>query len=345
MTPPLLSVEDLRIAIANDGRVSTVVDGVSFRLNEGEFVGLAGESGSGKSMTALSILGLLPPFAKASGRIALSGEDLLGASPRRIRQVRGKDVAMVFQEPLTSLHPALTIGFQIAEAILAHETLTRLQAEARAVELLGRVGMPDPAMRARQYPSQFSGGMLQRAMVAMALACQPRLLVADEPTTALDVTVQAQLMDLLGSLHDELGMAVLLISHDLGLLAGRTDRLLVMYAGQVIEEGPTTRIFACPAAPYTEALLASIPNPDRKGERLRAISGTVPTRPGDIVGCRFANRCGYRIEACTAAPVPLNSFAELRTVRCLRADELRLDNGWTAASALDGSRCRRGSRC
>jgi peptide/nickel transport system ATP-binding protein len=327
--PPLLSVRDLTIAFRNDKKPVTVVDRVSFAIGEGEFVGLAGESGSGKSMAALSVLGLLPPTARATGEITYEGRSLLHLSPRALRQIRGNKIAMVFQEPLTSLHPALAIGFQIAEAIRAHESVSRKQALARAVDLLGRVGIPEPALRAGQYPHEFSGGMLQRAMIAMALSCSPRLLIADEPTTALDVTVQAQLMDLLDSLHRELGMAVLLISHDLGLLAGRTDRTLVMYAGQVVEDGPTNRLFSRPGSPYTEALLAAIPNPARKHEPLRAIPGSVPANPGEIAGCRFANRCAYQTRGCDQ-PQLLTHVADGHLVRCVRSDELSLQNIWHA---------------
>jgi peptide/nickel transport system ATP-binding protein len=333
MTPagPLLAVRDLTIAIRGEGGPATIVDGLSFAIGDGEFVGLAGESGSGKSMAALSVLGLLPPVARATGRIEYRGQDLLKVPPHRLREIRGKDIAMVFQEPLTSLHPALTIGFQIAEAIRAHESLSGKQAHARAVDLLGRVGIPEPALRATQYPHEFSGGMLQRAMIAMALSCRPRLLIADEPTTALDVTVQAQLMDLLASLHSELGMAVLLISHDLGLLAGRTSRTMVMYAGQLVESGPSGRVFARPASPYTEALLAAIPNPNRKHEPLRAIPGAVPARPAEITGCRFANRCAYRLPACDA-PQLLQEIHPEHLARCVRAPELSLQNSWAAST-------------
>ena len=325
---PMLSVEGLTIEIRSDGRISTVVDDVSFSISPGEFVGLAGESGSGKSLTALAILRLLPRLATARGRVQFDGVDLLHAPQRKLRSIRGNEISMVFQEPLTSLHPALTIGYQIEEAIRTHETVSRKQARERAVELLDRVGIPAAPMRAQQYPYEFSGGMLQRAMVAMALSCRPKLLIADEPTTALDVTVQAQLMDLLASLHEEFGLAVLLISHDLGLMAGRAERLLVMYAGQVVEGGPTATVFAKPASPYTEALLASIPNPDRKGERLHAIPGSVPVDPGRVTGCRFANRCSYRAAACEKESISLAAVAANHSVRCRRWSELHLENKW-----------------
>jgi oligopeptide/dipeptide ABC transporter ATP-binding protein len=296
-----------------------VVDGVSFAVHAGEVLGLVGESGSGKTLTALSILRLVPnpPARIVGGRILLGEVDLLALPERALRHVRGRSVAMVFQEPMTSLNPVLTIGEQIAEVVRVHEGAGRPAARNRAVEMLRRVRIPDPERRAHEYPHQLSGGMRQRAMLAMALAGRPRLLIADEPTTALDVTVQAQIVELLRDLQAELELAILWITHDLVLLSGFASRLLVMYAGRIVEEGPAGEVLHAPRHPYTEALLRAMPQGNGAGRApLETIPGTVPD-PGALpAGCAFAPRCGRVMERCHAAPPPPLSAGPGRQARC-----------------------------
>jgi peptide/nickel transport system ATP-binding protein len=298
--PDLLAIEDLRVSFPagpGAGEVAAV-RGVSFALGRGEIVGLLGESGSGKSLTALSILRLTPAAARVEGRVLLDGEDLLTLSPARLREVRGGRVGMVFQEPASALDPVLPIGRQVAEAIRAHRRLSRRAALDEAVELLARVALPEPGRRLRDVPSQLSGGQRQRVMIALALAAGPDLLIADEPTTALDVTLQAQILALLRRLRDELGLAVLLITHDLGVVAETCDRAIVMYAGEVVEEGGTAELLASPAHPYTRGLLASLPTLGAARRRLPAIPGQPPA-PGEMVaGCAFTPRCAAAFAPC-----------------------------------------------
>jgi peptide/nickel transport system ATP-binding protein len=316
-TPDLLAIDELRVSFAGprggDGRPVEAVRGVSFAVSRGEIVGLVGESGSGKSLTALAILGLTPAAARVSGHIRLgpSGEDLLTLPPRRLRQVRGGRVGMVFQEPASALNPVFTVGFQIEEALRAHRPLSRrfsrfARKEVRdeAARLLDRVALPEPRRRLADYPHQLSGGQRQRVMIAMALAAGPDLLLADEPTTALDVTVQAQILALLSRLRDELGLAVLLITHDFSVVAETCDRAVVMYAGEVVEEAPVDELFAHPAHPYTRALLGSLPRldaatvPARSRLPLVAIPGQPPA-PGALpVGCAFVPRCAEAFAPC-----------------------------------------------
>ncbi len=267
MTDSILSVADLTVSFRSDGRWREVVHGVSFDIGPRETVALVGESGSGKSVSALSILRLLPRDAsRIGGSVRFQGQDLLTASESEMRRVRGDSIAMIFQEPMTSLNPVLTIGFQISEALIRHRGLSRSAAEAEALRLLDKVRIPAARSRLHEYPHRFSGGMRQRVMIAMALACRPKLLIADEPTTALDVTIQAQILDLIKSLQDDEGMSVLFITHDMGVVAEIADRTVVMYRGKAVETGPTARIFSDPAEPYTRALLASVP-------RLGAMAG------------------------------------------------------------------------
>jgi peptide/nickel transport system ATP-binding protein len=287
-------------------------------------VGLAGESGSGKTMLALTVMRLLGSRARLSGRVVFEGRDLLALPAAEMRQVRGNDIGMVFQEPMTSLHPAWTVGEQIAEGIRAHEQVPRAEARRRAVEMLELVGIPAPAERAGQYPFQMSGGMQQRVMIAIALACRPRLLIADEPTTALDVTIQAQIVELIRQLQDELGMAVVFVTHDLGLLAGLAQRLVVMYGGQVVEAAPTAEQFLSPGHPYTQALMLAAPHPDLKGTRLPLIPGAPPRADRLPSGCRFHPRCGHATEECAGTPVPIERVSPTHEVRCLRHGELDL---------------------
>jgi oligopeptide/dipeptide ABC transporter ATP-binding protein len=275
------------------------VDGVDLRLERGRTLGIVGESGCGKSVTALSIMGLVPqPGRIAAGEILFEGEDLLKAKPERMRDLRGNQLAMIFQEPMTSLNPAFSVGDQIAETLLRHREVSREEANRAAIEMLRKVRIPSPERRARDYPHQLSGGMRQRVMIAMALACDPKLLIADEPTTALDVTIQAQILELMRTLREELGTAIVLITHDLGVVAELADDVAVMYAGRVIERGPVAKLFAEPQHPYTIGLLGSIPRLHLERERLAAIEGFVPDAAALPQGCRFHPRCPFKIDRC-----------------------------------------------
>jgi peptide/nickel transport system ATP-binding protein len=296
---PLLSVEDLCTQFHTSAGVVRAVDGVSFAIERGEVLGLVGESGCGKSVTSLSIMRLVPPPGRVTaGRIRLEDEDLLDKDAEAMRRVRGARIAMVFQEPMTSLNPVFTIGDQIAAAVLAHEGGGRRAAWERAVEMLDRVQVPSPRERARDYPHQLSGGLRQRAMIALALAPGPQLLIADEPTTALDVTIQAQILDLLRRLQAERGMAVLLITHDLGVVAEVCHRVAIIYAGRIVETGSVASIFASPVHPYTRGLLRCLPHPSRFGQPLSSIEGAPPDLRAVAGGCRFAPRCPHAVEAC-----------------------------------------------
>jgi peptide/nickel transport system ATP-binding protein len=291
----LLEVTDLRVTFATDDGLVKAVDGVSFSLERGHTLGIVGESGSGKSVTSLAIMGLHSgKNTTITGEIRLDGEDLVGVSRDRVRALRGAKMAMIFQDPLTSLHPYYSVGHQIMEAYRVHNKVTRQVARKRAVDLLGRVGIPNPSVRVDDYPHQFSGGMRQRAMIAMALSCDPGLLIADEPTTALDVTVQAQILDLIVDLQAEFGSAVIIITHDLGVVAEVSDQILVMYAGRPVEEGPATGVFGQPGHPYTWGLLGSMPRLDAdRVDRLRPIPGTPPSLINVPTGCPFHPRCAY----------------------------------------------------
>jgi oligopeptide/dipeptide ABC transporter ATP-binding protein len=297
---PLLEVRDLRTQFRTDDGVVRAVDGISFELAEGETLGIVGESGCGKSITALSIMGLVPPPGRVvSGAIRLRGRDLIDMNEDDLREIRGKDIAMIFQDPLSSLNPVLRCGFQIEEAMLAHDTEPRPRAAARAVELLRQVRVPSPERRARDYPFQLSGGMRQRAMIAMGLSNSPSVLIADEPTTALDVTVQAQIIELLRDLNREFRTAVVMISHNLGVVPGLCSRVIVMYAGRIVESGTVREIFSNPQHPYTWALLRSVPRVDAsRRERLRSIEGLPPDLISPPAGCRFHPRCPFRLERC-----------------------------------------------
>ena len=299
----LLEVDRLRIEIPTETGAVQAVRGVSLEVARGETVGIVGESGSGKTMLALSLLGLLPGTARASGAIRLDGQDLLGAGEAQWQRVRGDRVAMVFQDPMTALNPMYTVGWQVAECVRLHRRADRSAAWQRAVGLLAAVGLPEPAELARRYPHELSGGMRQRVVIAMAIANEPELLIADEPTTALDVTVQAQILDLLKTIRVQTGAAMILISHDLGVVAGVADRVLVMYAGQAVEVGAVEDVFAAAAMPYTAGLLASLPSLDQRSDRLAAIAGTPPSGIGYGPGCAFAPRCPKAAAACAQAPV------------------------------------------
>ena len=314
MSAPLLSVRDLSVAFGRN----TVVEGVSFDLAPGEILGVVGESGSGKSVTALSIMRLIPAPGRVTGRIDFAGQDLMALPEARMREIRGRDIAMIFQEPMTSLNPVFTCGDQVMEALVHHRGLDRAGARAEALKLLKLVEIPSAERRLDDYPHQLSGGIRQRVMIAMALACRPKLLLADEPTTALDATIQAQILDLLRGLQRELGMAVVLITHDLGVVSEVAHRVLVMYAGRVVETSPAAEVFERPLHPYTEGLLASIPRLEGPIERLDAIPGQVPAPDAMPAGCRFAPRCRYAEPACAASPPPLAPRGEGRAAACIR---------------------------
>ena len=299
MPKPILQVRDLRTQFLTDGGIVTAVDGVSFDLYPGESLGIVGESGSGKSVTALSLLRLVPdPGRVVSGQVLFHDQDLLQISGDEIREIRGRDIAMIFQDPQSSLNPVLRTGFQVDEAMIAHGK-TKGEAHARTVELLKKVRIPAAETRYKDFPHQLSGGMRQRAMIAMGLANAPSILIADEPTTALDVTVQAQILELLADLNRELGTAIVMITHNMGVVAGLCSRVLVMYAGEIVEEGPVEQIFEDPQHPYTWSLLRSIPRVDAlRHERLRSIEGLAPDLLHPPAGCRFHPRCPFRIEKC-----------------------------------------------
>jgi peptide/nickel transport system ATP-binding protein len=310
-----LEVEDLTVTFRTDRGPLRAVDGVSLSVAPGRTLAVVGESGCGKSATALAIMGLLAPNAEVGGAMRLAGDAL---TPERQRQARGGAMAMIFQEPMTSLNPAFTAGAQVAEALMVHEGLDAAAAMRRAEAMLERVHIPDPARRARQYPHQLSGGMRQRVMIAIALACRPRLLIADEPTTALDVTVQAQILALLDELKRETGTAVVLVTHDLGVVEDHADEVVVMYAGRVAERAPAAALFAQPEHPYTIGLLGAAPRLDARRARLASIEGTVPDLRHPPPGCRFQPRCPFALAAC-AAPPALRELAPAHAAACHRA--------------------------
>ena len=324
---PLLEVEDLKTHFFTRDGVVRAVDGVSFAIQPGETLALVGESGCGKSVTSLSTMRLIasPPGRTVAGSIRFNGRDLLALSEREMRDVRGNEISMIFQEPMTSLNPVLTVGRQISEALVLHRGLAHAEAMARAVEMLRLVNIPEPARRASEYPHQMSGGMRQRVMIAMALACDPKLLIADEPTTALDVTIQAQILDLMRALKEKTGAAILLITHDLGVVAEMAQRVVVMYAGRKVEEAPVNDLFDRPRHPYTRGLMRSIPRlggGQAVGKRLAEIPGMVPSLREPIAGCAFAERCAHAVERCRVEAPPLEAKAQGHTVACWEADRL-----------------------
>ena len=318
---PLLDVRGLRTHFDTDRGLFRAVDGISFTVGRGRTVGLVGESGCGKSVTSLSIMGLVPspPGRVAADAVMFEGRDVLTLSADERRQLRGGKMSMIFQEPMTSLNPVHTIGQQIVEAILAHTQLSPQAAKARAIEMLELVRIPSAAARFDDFPHRLSGGMRQRVMIAMALSCEPALLIADEPTTALDVTIQAQILELLAELQRRLGMAVLIITHDLGVIAEVADEVLVMYAGQIVESAPVADLFADPQHPYTIGLLGSIPRLDVERERLATIEGTVPSANRQPVGCRFSPRCPFADRRCRQEPPPLRDIGPGHQVACWKA--------------------------
>jgi peptide/nickel transport system ATP-binding protein/oligopeptide transport system ATP-binding protein len=324
----VLEVKNLKTYFFTEEGIIKAVDDVSFRVPKGRTLGLVGESGCGKSVTAMSITRLIsPPGRIAGGQILLNGRDLIPLSDREMREVRGAQISMIFQEPMTALNPVLTVGFQIAEAVLAHERVSKREASTRAVEAMKAVSIPDPEKRAQDYPHQLSGGMRQRIMIAMALVCRPALVIADEPTTALDVTIQAQILELLDNLREQYQLSLILISHDLGVIAEVAETVAVMYAGKIVEIGPAMDVFHNPKHPYTEGLLRSVPrlgsslDSKTKKDRLYAIEGMVPNLLKLPPGCSFAPRCYKKTVECTLSEIPLEPVAssEHHEVRCIHA--------------------------
>jgi peptide/nickel transport system ATP-binding protein len=327
MGPALLEIRGLKTHFATDDGMVQAVDGVDLAIGRGETVGVVGESGCGKTVTALSVLKLIamPPGRIVAGQILWQGRDLVPLSPQEMDTIRSKEIAIVFQEPMTSLNPVFSVGEQIAEVIRRHERLGRRAALEKTVDMLGLVQIPNARRRVHDYPHQFSGGMRQRVMIAMALSCNPRLLIADEPTTALDVTIQAQILELLADLKSRLGMAVMLITHAMGVVAETAQRVVVMYAGKVIEEAPVTQLFGRPRHPYTQGLIRSIPRLDRaatRKARLEAIAGVVPSLLNPPPGCRFAPRCRFAQPVCREAVPPLREIAPGHKVACVLAESI-----------------------
>lgn len=321
MMETVLDIRDLRVSIPTDHGLLNAVRGVDLSVRAGQTLCLVGESGCGKSLTAMALMGLLPRHAQTgAARFALLGQDYAGQPPQARAALRGRGLSMIFQDPMTALNPTLTIGRQLTEAVMYLDGLSRAAATARAVQMLGRVGIAQPALRLGQYPHQFSGGQRQRLMIAMALMGQPRLLIADEPTTALDVTIQAQILGLLAELQRDLGLAILLITHDLGVVAAVAQEVAVMYAGRIVEHGPATAIFDRQDHPYTRGLMAAIPVPGRtaRGSDLPAIPGSVPGLIGPQSGCAFRARCAHAVATCDSDPVPLVSTAPGRRAECHR---------------------------
>lgn len=322
----VLEVRDLEVQFATDHGWATVVEGVSFDVPRGGTVGLVGESGSGKSVTSLAVMGLIPqpPGRISGGQILLEGRDLVGLSEKELSSLRGNAMSMVFQEPMSSLNPAYTVGDQIAETVRRHRGVTRREGRQRAIDMLDLVGIPNARRRVSSYPHEFSGGMRQRVMIAMALACEPSLLIADEPTTALDVTIQAQILDLLKQMQSELGMAILFITHDLGVVADICDEVMVMYAGQIVERSEIYGLYSTPRHPYSEGLLSSMPQVGGDNQELVSIPGTTPAPWAMPSGCRFHPRCSYVADACRNEEPQLLQLGQGRTSRCLRVEELTL---------------------
>lgn len=318
MSDKLVEIRNLRTHFRTEDGVVPAVDGVNMYIRRGETLGVVGESGCGKSVTSLSVMRLIPnpPGEIVDGEILFEGRDLLKLPEPEMRKIRGNEISMIFQEPMTSLNPVFTVGDQIAEAIMLHQGLNYKEATAKAVEMLKLVGIPAPEKRVKEYPHQLSGGMRQRVMIAMALSCNPKLLIADEPTTALDVTIQAQILELMKKLKKELGMAIMLITHDLGVVAEMCERVVVMYAGKVVEEADAVSLFKHPLHPYTEGLLESVPRLDEARERLHVIEGVVPNPLNMPQGCRFHPRCPYAVDKCREVEPELEPVADGRLVAC-----------------------------
>ncbi|MFD1848693.1 ABC transporter ATP-binding protein [Oceanobacillus bengalensis] len=313
----LLQVENLVIGFRTAKGTSQAVRDVSFSLEEGETLCIVGESGSGKSITSLSLLGLLPENGDiAKGSIRFKGEELVGKKEEALRKLRGNKISMIFQEPMTALNPVFTIGYQLQEPLIIHQNLSKQEARKRSMALLAEVGIPNPKEKLDQYPHELSGGMRQRVMIAMALACEPSLLIADEPTTALDVTIQAQILDLIDDLKEQLGMGVVFVTHDMGVVAEIADKVMVMYAGEVVETGDVKTIFEDPQHPYTKGLLAAVPNVDDETQELSIIPGSMPSVDDEIEGCRFHPRCPFAMDICKQKKPPVMNVSENHSSRC-----------------------------
>lgn len=325
MTETILDINELHTHFFTDDGEIPAVDGVSLHVNKGEIVGIVGESGCGKSVTSLSIMQLVPdpPGKIVSGNINFKGENLVKVSNKRMKKIRGKEIAMIFQEPMTSLNPLFTIGNQLRESIRIHEKMSKKDAHLKSINLLKLVGLPRAEEVINEYPHQLSGGMRQRVMIAMAMACEPELLIADEPTTALDVTIQAQILDLMRKLNADKNTAILLITHDLGVVAEMCDRVIVMYAGQVVEEGTVREVLKDPKHPYTKGLIRSLPRLDEKNQKLYSIRGTVPRPKMGRTGCRFAPRCEFALNRCVKENPDLYTLENNRLSRCFLHDELK----------------------
>ncbi len=327
-SPPLLDVNDLYVRFPTPNGHVHAVAGVSFTISPGETVAVVGESGSGKSVSSLAVMGLLGGGDISAGSVRLRGEELVGADPERLRRLRGSEIAMIFQNPMSSLDPLFTVGDQLVEAMRAHRRVSRRAARARAVELLREVGLPDPERRVRAYPHELSGGQQQRVMIAIALACEPAMIIADEPTTALDVTVEAQILELLRQTQRDHGTALLLITHDMAVVAEMADRVVVMYAGRVVEHGPVADVLRSPSNPYTQALIDSIPTPATPRDApMPAIRGNVPTPAEAPPGCRFHPRCPSVFDRCSRAEPPLLELGAGRASRCWLHDETAPSRG------------------
>lgn len=320
----LLEVKDLKTYFYTDDGVVKAVDGVDFSVESGKTIGIVGESGCGKSITAMSILRLIPdpPGKIVNGEVVFDGEDLTKVTDKRIREIRGNDISMIFQEPMTSLNPVFTIGFQIGEVLMLHQKLTEEEATQRAIEMIKLVGIPNAERIVNEYPHQLSGGMRQRVMIAMALACQPKLLIADEPTTALDVTIQAQILEIMNGLKSKLNTSIMLITHDLGVIAEMADHVIVMYSGKVVEDAPIIELFKNPRHPYTIGLMSSIPSLIKEGQRLETIPGAVPNPLFLPKGCYFHPRCKYATDECKKAQPELREIAPGHKAACIRAEEV-----------------------
>jgi len=332
--PPILSLEGLKVHFKTEAGIAKAVDGVSYEIHPGETLSVVGESGSGKSVTALSVMGLIPspPGIKAGGVIRFKGEDITHASDERMRQIRGNEIAMIFQEPMTSLNPVFTVGDQIGEVIQLHQNRSRKEARERAIHLLDLVGIPRPEHRVDEYPHQMSGGMRQRVVIAMALACDPELLIADEPTTALDVTIQAQILELMSRLQEETGASILFITHDLGVVAEVSDHVAVMYAGNVVEYSDVFTLYGNPHHPYTVGLFKSLPSHTGADGRLEPIPGVVPSALNFPSGCRFRNRCAHAEDRCAAEVPILREIGPGHTVACHAIEEGRISSEGQAAT-------------
>lgn len=320
----LLEVKDLKTYFYTDDGVVKAVDGVNFSVEAGKTIGIVGESGCGKSITAMSILRLIPdpPGRIVNGEVIFEGEDLTKVSDERIREIRGNNISMIFQEPMTSLNPVFTVGYQIGEVLMLHQKLSEEEARERAIEMISLVGIPNPERIVDEYPHQLSGGMRQRIMIAMALACQPKLLIADEPTTALDVTIQAQILELMNGLKNRLNTSIMLITHDLGVIAEMADHVIVMYSGKVVEDAPVLELFNNPKHPYTIGLMRSIPSLVQEGERLETIPGMVPNPLYLPKGCYFHPRCKFAIEECKHVQPELREIGPGHKAACIRAEEV-----------------------